>query len=371
VTQNFFTLEPRDAMLVRDGRAMNASVGRGVLFPPPSTLAGLVRTRLGRDATGGFDAGRIPDLLKVTVWGPLLARLTPDGLKVADLLFTPPGDCVWFRDDARGTFGRRLAPRPVREIVPGAITDLGDVVDLPAFQDGIDTRAKPVSHPLLWSRESLFAWLGAPRDFLPEQEVKGLKGLDRERRHHIAIDPATGTVEEGALFGTEGVRMSHRRTVDDRHTFERYAFLAAWSGAGALPKSFVPLGGERRGAFLDPCPEETAQLLAPPPWLDRIRGGSRARVLLATPAIFAQGAVPPMLRGARVIAARVDRPDVVSGWSFEHRAPKPTRRLAPAGSVYWVEVPDDAWARSVWMSNVSDDPQDCRDGFGLALLGAA
>jgi CRISPR-associated protein Cmr3 len=373
VTQHFFTLEPRDAMLVRDGRAMNASVGRGVLFPPPSTLAGLVRTRLGRDATGAFDAGRIPALLEVSVWGPLLARLAPEGTKVADVLFPPPGDCVWFHERERGTFGRRLAPRPVQEIVPGATTDLGDAAELPSFTPGddVDTRAKPVRHPLLWSRESLFAWLSAPRDLLPAKDVTGLAGLEREIRHHIAIDPATGTVEEGALFGTEGVRMSHRRIEDGRRTFDRFAFLAAWSGTGTLPRSFVPLGGERRGAFLETCTEETARLLAPPPWIDKIRGGARARVLLATPAIFAKGAVPQTVLGARVIAARVDRPDVVSGWSFEHRAPKPTRRLAPAGSVYWVEVPDDAWARRVWMSNVSDDEQDRRDGFGLALVGAA
>ena len=59
-----------------------------------------------------------------------------------------------------------------------------------------------------------------------------------------------------------------------------------------------------------------------------------------------------------------------------HRGrPKPTRRLAPAGSVYFLELTgaDDAIGRfvdAVWLQAISDDEQDQRDGFGLALLGA-
>ncbi len=368
------TLEPRDAMLVRDGRAMNASVGRGVAVPPPSTLAGLVRTRLGRDATGAFEARRIPELLaEVAVWGPLLARLSPDGERVSEVLFTPPGDCVWFRGASGDVFGRPLRPTRVGDLVAGATTDLGEDVELATFapREDLDTRAKPVRHPLLWSHASMFEWLRAPRDPMPAAEVRGAPPPGREPRQHVAIDPALGTAVDGALFGTEGVRFARcERGADGLRRFDRFTLLAAWTGPGALDRTYVPLGGERRGAFLDPCPGETAGLLAPPPWLNELRKGARARVVLATPAIFAVGAAPEAIEGARVTCFRVDRPEVVSGWSFERRAPKPTRRMAPAGSVYWVEVPDDDWARRVWMTNVSDHPQDRRDGFGLALVGA-
>lgn len=74
-----------------------------------------------------------------------------------------------------------------------------------------------------------------------------------------------------------------------------------------------------------------------------------------------------------MIASVVGRPEVVSGWDFDKRGPKPTRRMAPAGSVYWVKVDPtvDAktWAKSIWMQSVSDEPQDKHDGFGLAVVG--
>ena len=57
-------------------------------------------------------------------------------------------------------------------------------------------------------------------------------------------------------------------------------------------------------------------------------------------------------------------------------APKPTRRLTPAGSVYFIRFAEsddaqaiEAWARNLWMRCISEDQQSVRDGFGLAVLG--
>ena len=106
--------------------------------------------------------------------------------------------------------------------------------------------------------------------------------------------------------------------------------------------------------------------------------GQRLRVVLTTPAIFKDGAVPATIRGARVVAACVGRPEVISGWDFSKSnggAPKATRRMAPAGSVYWVELDAgqnrNAWIGDAWMKSVSDDAQDQRDGFGVAVVGVA
>jgi len=64
----------------------------------------------------------------------------------------------------------------------------------------------------------------------------------------------------------------------------------------------------------------------------------------------------------------------VSGWDFENNRPKPTRRLAPAGTVLFFKLDGDdtavgRWIDATWMHCVSDEEQDRRDGFGLAVLG--
>jgi CRISPR-associated protein Cmr3 len=124
---------------------------------------------------------------------------------------------------------------------------------------------------------------------------------------------------------------------------------------------------------------------------ERIVATRRARLILLTPAIFEKGALPawngvawptggPVK--ANVRAACVPRPAIVSGWDLAASngegkpkgRPKPTRRLALAGSVYFVELdgtPEEIgrWCDQSWLACVSDGAQDRRDGFGLAVLG--
>ncbi|HFE65916.1 MAG TPA: CRISPR-associated protein Cmr3, partial [Chloroflexi bacterium] len=78
----------------------------------------------------------------------------------------------------------------------------------------------------------------------------------------------------------------------------------------------------------------------------------------------------------RIVGAAVGRPVYVSGWDYEERAPKPTRRLAPAGSAYFFEITDgdeaaiERFIEETWLSPISDDEKNRFDGFGVALLGA-
>jgi CRISPR-associated protein Cmr3 len=48
--------------------------------------------------------------------------------------------------------------------------------------------------------------------------------------------------------------------------------------------------------------------------------------------------------------------------------------MTPAGAVYFLRVEGDesarrAFARRIWLQAISDEEQDRRDGFGIALLG--
>ena len=78
---------------------------------------------------------------------------------------------------------------------------------------------------------------------------------------------------------------------------------------------------------------------------------------------------------ATVRSAAVTRPEVVSGWDLAAGRPKKTRRLAASGSVYFIALSGSKldrhrWCEETWLRCVSDDAQDRRDGFGLAVLGA-
>jgi CRISPR-associated protein Cmr3 len=73
-------------------------------------------------------------------------------------------------------------------------------------------------------------------------------------------------------------------------------------------------------------------------------------------------------------AIAVQRPQVVSGWDLALKKPKPTRRLAPAGTVFFLslEGTDEAiksWISNIWMQCISDEEQASNDGFGLAVIG--
>jgi CRISPR-associated protein Cmr3 len=80
---------------------------------------------------------------------------------------------------------------------------------------------------------------------------------------------------------------------------------------------------------------------------------------------------------ATLRAAAVPRMQVISGWDLAAKggsgSPKPTRRLAPAGTVYFVTWEQSAdvhtWLEATWMQNVSDTERDQLDGFGLAAIG--
>jgi CRISPR-associated protein Cmr3 len=119
---------------------------------------------------------------------------------------------------------------------------------------------------------------------------------------------------------------------------------------------------------------QTQQEVFGPPQELTASEGSRLRVVLLTPAIFHNGSAPDKILGARVVASAVGRPEVSSGWDYKRKRPKSSRRMASARSVYWVDlgdVPKRDWIERAWMQNISDDEQERRDGFGLAVVGVA
>jgi CRISPR-associated protein Cmr3 len=414
-------LEPRDPLVARDGRPAGTGGMLSTLpFPYPSTLAGAVRTRL---AAGGGTFDLTPEqareLLAIEIRGPLLAELTAedspagfagsagsDNAGAAVSWFAPAPRDALFVQTAAGALLKRLRPAPAP--AGCAVDSLGDKGLQPVTYAGATVDGKPPAElPAFWSWKVFEEWLATPGDRgLVNPAGLGLPPLPVERRVHVSLEPGQRVGAEGMLFQTAGLRFLAES--GERLAPRRLALSVDWEGAEdvgrklgrdlALAEQLAPLGGERRlarwsrsGRAWPEMPEKVETAIA---------ATARARLILLTPAVFAQGALPgwngaplPGPGGAairaRVRAACVARPEIVSGWDLAagnepgkaKGQPKPTRRLAPAGSVYFLELTRAgggaelttgeiaAWCRAAWLRPVSDAEQDRCDGFGLAVLG--
>jgi CRISPR-associated protein Cmr3 len=392
-------IEPRDPLIARDGRP-SALGGRleSLPFPLPSTVAGAARSRLA-SVEGSFALGRdqAPELLKMAVHGPLLARFLATG--EMQLMAPAPLDALMLQGDEDQRSGgalirRRLEPKPMP---PGGRTDDASdllpigVADL-QLTEAIKEKGPP-RLPAFWSWKAFERWLAEPPacetfETLADGVATSLERLPQERRVHLSIVPGERVGLDGAVFETQGLRFLDGSP--DRLNAARLAlsFRAAEDPDGELVgiplrlrRELAPLGGERRLARW--APAEGAWPEIPEGVIAAIVKSHRARLILLTPALFDAGALPAWNGGevpgasgvtARVRGACVQRATVISGWDLRDQRPKPTRRMACAGSVYFLELDGEGdletWCRSLWLQPVSDREQDRRDGFGLAALGA-
>ena len=249
--------------------------------------------------------------------------------------------------------------------------------------------------PAWWPIDTYVQWLTGSSVVL---DRTFLKAPLTEERTHLPLKPETGAADEGMRFTAAALPLSHlprwgaRPTdrLDYRFVPIRLAVQVTadnWMGdAVTRLNQLHPLGGERRLAHWKKvasgpwtCPEAVSTALA---------RSNRARMVLASPAIFAHGWRPGWLNDQltgspwkdvpelRLVGVCIQRWRAVSGWSSaalpgQPRGPKPVKRMVPAGGVYFFEVIGGSAAGLArgWLQPVSDDEQDRRDGFGLAAWG--
>lgn len=391
-------IEPRDPLIVRDGRPFSADIAgaraTSLDFPFPSTTTGGVRTRQGLGKGGNFDTTLIAELKALEVRGPLLVELDDDG-KLADWMLLAPADALWCnRDDSNGGILKdhanliSLAPLalplngftnlPDDELCPvGTWQKLGKPFDKP---------------PRFWRAGKFQKWLTNPQGEInvPLAEY-GHDGPPKDTRTHVAIEPGSQTASDGALYQTRGLEFTHQS--DSPKVGGKRLALAIWTKADKLTQALFPFGGERRlthwresdkvveAEFAD-CKNAVIEKIKQ----SKDGDSYSCRLVLITPAHFTNGYHPDWLLNAesgltvKLKGVAINRSQVVSGWDFDrtkskHGQPKATRRLAPAGSVYFLKLTGtdqqvENWCEKVWLKCVSDDPQDNCDGFGLAMLGA-
>lgn len=375
MTTSYLTLTAYDPVVARDGRPFGIGQGnrmRGLGWPYPSVVAGSFRTALVKATPGRDFSGEVPrELLAIPVAGVFPVH--------QQTLYLPaPADCVVH--PTRGP----LALRPQGPRDGGCDFPIEGLWPVTLSEEQAPDDFKPVDAPAWWPVEELARWLtGGAVTFGP-----AFLGPARPQvRDHVQIDPAQGAAAEGLLFTTAGLNLTHlpRFGVKDGPRANRFATITLTARVGCpLPASLLhPLGGERRLVHWA-MSEAANHWQAPVAIRDALRGASRARMVLASPAIFEHGwrpawVSPGTLEGTppgtnvrlRLVGAAIGRWKAVSGWSLAPpRGPKPVRRLVPAGGVYFFDaLTDPAPLAERWLQPVSDSPQDCTDGFGLALWG--
>ena len=368
---NVWTIEPHDPLIVRDGRPFDSTPGARAVsleFPFPSTTTGGVRTRDGLDADGRFQKSEISRVKQIGVRGPLPVELDATTGEITQWLAPRPADALLLDvepQDSDKAQIRRLVPL---ELETGT-TDLPDGLSLVGMPN--PDQRKPCKAPRYWYWRHFEKWLLNPSDGDAELADFGHDGPVPETRTHVSIDCEKQTAQEGLLFQTRGLEFT-------RSNGKTRLALAVATDAPNLKQGLAPLGGERRLVHwryshqsLPHCPAELKS---------RIMQDRHCRVLLLTPAYFLAGSQPSWLLEQHMDvtpslqAVAISKYQVVSGWDFEKRCSKPTRRLAPAGTVMFVSLAGDRaaierWVDATWMQCISDEEQDRRDGFGLAVLG--
>lgn len=298
--------EPRDTVLVRDGRSFDAGADTTAepTLPGPSTLAGAAHVAYGR---------RDPRVVR----GPLFARRSMAGWTV---LLPVPADMVVRPAEPDTLYRLRLRPMSASETVTDMTRDCprllgGAGAPVTGWCTGADLTR--------YLAGDLFESFGG--DLVAERGcvdvVDGAALFAREPRIGLARD-RDRAARDGLLY-----QATHLRPDDGVAALVECVIPDEWQG---LPVGPTPLGGQGRLADVS-----VVDGVGWPPRPEVFPDG-RVLVYVATPAIWRTGWRFPAPNGADLVAAAVDEPQPVATASPRDgmAATRALRWAVPAGSVY-------------------------------------
>jgi CRISPR-associated protein Cmr3 len=373
-------IEPRDSLIVRDGKPFGANITHATSldFPFPSTTTGGVRSRAGLDTNGIFDVLHISIVKDIQVRGSLLAEIHLNYDNIAEFYLPSPADCLILQNetqklDKKADFFRLF---PLK--ISGAITSLdSNLLSVGITQD--ISKSKPYSDLNFWYWRKLENWLLRGKDYFNQNLSDfGIEKLKKDSRTHVAINEnlasKSNVDDEAGLFTTRGLEFNYG--TGELVTTKKFALTIFIDDANSRilenKGDLAPLGGERRLVSWRKDTKQHSIINCPPAIKTQIETDKHCRLMLLTPAYFSEG-MPKSNSNYEIKAIACNRYQTVSGWDFENDCPKPTRRLLPAGSVLFLDLqknPDiSGWIDNTWFDCIGDSLQAVKDGFGLCVLG--
>lgn len=369
-------LEPLDVLFLRGNKLFGdpGSYGESLIPPWPSVAAGALRSRILADDGVNFTdfaAGKVvhaalgtpdaPGHFAVTAFH--LARRDRQGR--IEMLHALPADLVVNRHEDESVQVSRINPQ---------IPATGLLCSSPLPQLAVlaeDNRAKPVSGYWLnaegWKNYLAGQLIAEKQHLVKSDELWAL-----DPRVGVGLDSATRRADDGKLFTMQAVAF-----------MRDIGFLVGAIGADLPDAGTMRLGGDGRATSV----QMVSDLIRAEPDYDTIIKSRRCRVVLTTPGLFPDGWKMPGIDSelnwrlgevsAKLVAAAVPRSEVVSGWDLAKWQPKPAQRVAPTGSVYWLEdltATPDALRKlaesGLWLS-AEDNPSRRAEGFNRFTFAVA
>lgn len=354
-------LQPLDVLFLRGNKLFGdaGSYGESLIPPWPSVAAGALRSRMMAD-DASLTATALQDPARFTLTAFHLARRLADGR--VETLHALPADLP-VQENGGVKSLRQLQPQALAAGIQSSAT----LPLLPVLAEG-STRQKITGG--LWLTEP--GWSQYLSGKLPDVKhllaSKDLWQLDT--RVGVGLNADTRSVTDGQLFTMQAIALNKAcdpRSKDGPPACD-VGFVA--SANTALPhRGLVRLGGDGRAASI-----ETVPLPSPAggrgvggeganpglhPGYETVLKTKRFKLILTTPGIFPEGWKLPGLDAdnvwhfgdgakAQLVSAAVPRAEVISGWDMApppgkngwrppNGAPKPAQRVAPTGSVYWLD----------------------------------
>jgi len=367
---------PKSPLLFRDARQFGANEQAETLaFPLPSTLSGALRTAYGDENKIDFST-QASELLNHSVAGPLLTQIDMGNQATTSVLLPAPADAIVFAEEGKAIIHR---------LKPGLIGE-GEGTDLPQHLKPVSlvnhSQAKPEKHPpKFWWVDKMVDWLTDETLDLVDASTFGTQGLPVEHRTHIAMDNQLLTAENSKLFQTASLDFGEQRGDDADQTQWRHRYGLVVNSGIELKNNYRRIGGESRLAYIER--DDTLWPVMPSALLSALKNNQCFRIQFVTPAIFKQGWLPDWLNDqlqgvmpglnqrVQLHALALPRWQAVSGWDMlkKQHGQRPTRRMVPAGSVYWFELlsTESAAFECLWLQCLSDERS--QDGFGLVVPG--